>query len=90
MRTKPMRFAGTALLLNVSTGAAGSVRVEIQDGEGRAVPGYSLADCEPLVGDFIEKTVTWKHGKAPGNLADRPVRLRFALKDADLYSIRFR
>ncbi|NWG14797.1 MAG: hypothetical protein HXY20_14825 [Acidobacteria bacterium] len=90
MRTRPVRFAGKRLVVNFSTGAAGGVRVEIQDEQGRPVPGYSLEDCIPLVGDAIERTVTWKRGSGVGALAGLPVRVRFVMKDADLYAIRFR
>ena len=31
----------------------------------------------------------WKQGPDVGALAGKPVRLRFVLKDADLYSLRF-
>jgi hypothetical protein len=34
--------------------------------------------------------VTWKSGRDVSGLAGRPVRLRFAMQDADLYSVRFR
>jgi len=34
--------------------------------------------------------VTWKQGRDLRALAGRAVRLRFAMKDADIYSIRFR
>ncbi len=90
MRTRPIRFSGNTLVLNLSTGAAGSVRVEIQDEGGQPFPGYSLEDCGLLVGDAIEKAVAWKKGNGLRALAGRRVRLRFVMKDADVYSIRFR
>jgi hypothetical protein len=34
--------------------------------------------------------VTWKSGSSVAALSGKPVRLRFVMKDADLYSIRFR
>ena len=39
--------------------------------------------------DEIERAVTWRGNSDVGALAGRPVRLRFVMKDADLYSIRF-
>ncbi len=41
LTTKPLRFAGRELVLNVSTSAAGSVRVEIQDADGAPVAGFA-------------------------------------------------
>jgi hypothetical protein len=88
--TKPLTFAGRELVLNYSTSAAGSIRVEIQDAGGKPVPGYALADCDELYGDSLEQAVLWKGGSDVGLLAGQPVRLRFLLKDGDLFSMRFR
>lgn len=87
--TKPLRFTGRRLALNFATSAAGSVQVEIQDADGRPFPGFALADCPPLFGDTIERRVTWTHGSDTSTLADRPVRLRLVLQDADVYAFRF-
>lgn len=75
--------------MNFATSAAGGVKVEIQDASGKAVPGFALGDCEEHFGDSLERTVVWKNGTDLSSLAGKPVRLRFALKDADLYSIKF-
>lgn len=87
--TRPFTFEGGALSLNVSTSAAGSVRVEIQDGDGKALKGYSLRDCDEIYGDYLDRMVTWKGTADVRSLAGKPVRLRFALSDADLYSLQF-
>jgi len=87
--TKPVVFQGGRLALNLSTSAAGSVRVQIEDSEGRIFPGFSLADCPDLYGDAIERVVSWKGGPDVGRLAGTPVRLRFVLHDADLYAFGF-
>jgi hypothetical protein len=89
MVTKPLTFSGTRLEINYSTSAAGSVRVEIQDAEGKALPGFAASDCAEIIGDEINRTVNWKHGSDVSELAAQAVRLRFELKDADLYSFRF-
>jgi hypothetical protein len=89
MLTRPLIFAGKTLEINYATSAAGSVRVEIQDEAGKSIPGFALADCPEIIGDQIDRTVAWKSGTDVSKLAGRPVRLRFVIKDADLYSIRF-
>ena len=89
MVTKPLTFSGERLEINYSTSAAGSVRVEIQDAEGKPLPGFTANDCAELIGDEITRTVSWKHGSDVRKLAGQAVRLRFELKDADLYSFRF-
>ena len=87
--TKPFRFQGSTLFLNVSTSAAGGVWVEIQSADGQPVENYSLDTCHEVVGDELDKAVTWRNGDDVAALAGMPVRLRFVLKDADLYAMRF-
>ncbi|MBI3943355.1 MAG: hypothetical protein HY326_10115 [Chloroflexi bacterium] len=87
--THQIRFDGEKLLLNYATSAAGSLRVELQDGAGRPLPGYSLEESMELYGDEITQPATWQAGTDVSRWAGHPVRLRFMLKDADLYSIRF-
>jgi hypothetical protein len=87
--TRPLTFDGDRLTLNCSTSAGGSIYVEIQDAEGQPIQGYALADCSEVFGDAIEYTVRWSGGTDVGPLAGKPVRLRFVLKDADVFAMRF-
>lgn len=87
--TKPLVFTGARLSLNISTSAAGRAQVEIQDAEEHPIPGFALDDCWDIIGDTLDYTVQWKRGTDVGALAGRPVRLRFRLNDADLYSLCF-
>ncbi len=90
MITKPLVFAGRNLVINYATSAPGSVKVEIQDGAGKPMPGFALGDCIEFWGDEINRVVAWKGGTDVSRLAGKTVRLRFVMQDADLYSIRFR
>lgn len=90
MVTRVFRFRGGELVLNLATGAAGGVRVEIQDREGEALAGYGLADSVEQVGDELERVVRWRRGADVSGLAGREVRVRLVMKDADVYSLRFR
>ena len=87
--TRPLVFSGNTLEINFSTSAAGSIEVEIQDPSGRPLPGFSLEDSYEMFGDQLDRPVEWRSGKRLGSLAGRPVRLRFVMRDADLYSVRF-
>lgn len=87
--TKPITFTGKSLFLNLSTSAAGRIKVEIQDGSGKPVEGYALADCRDLFGDSLNRKVGWEKTGDVGPLQGKPVRLRFVLNDADLYSYKF-
>ena len=91
MFTRPLRFAGRTLLLNFATSAPGSIRVEIQDVSGKPVPGYGARPvlAKPSAtrssGRFLEERF-----RDLARLAGKPVRLRFVMKDAELYALRFR
>lgn len=87
--TRPLRFAGARLVLNCSTSAAGSIQIEIQDEAGQPIEGFALSDSPLIYGDSLELEVPWKEGVRLADLAGRVVRLRFVLRDADLFSMRF-
>lgn len=87
--TRPLKFDGNRLNLNAVTTVTGSVRVEIQNAAGQPHPGFTLADCTPLSGDNLSGAIRWKDNLDVSILARRTVQLRFVLKDADVYSIRF-
>ena len=87
--TRPIVFEGKKLVMNYSTSAAGSVSLELQTADGKPIEGFTLADCGKIYGDQIDRVVAWKGNTDLGKLAGTPVRLRFVLKDADLYSIQF-
>jgi hypothetical protein len=88
--TQPLVFSGRTLVLNVSTSAGGSVFVELQDAQGKALPGFTMEDCSEIFGDHLEYVARWKGGRDVSALAGQPVRLRFRLKDADVFSLRFK
>ena len=87
--TRPLRFTGTRFLVNFSTSAAGSARFALCDEGGEPIKGFTMPQCPVLYGDEIEREVTWSSGAEIASLADRAVRLRVRLKDADLFSFRF-
>ncbi len=78
------------LVINYSTSAAGSIRCEIRDAAGKPIPGYTLREADEIIGDHIERAVSWRGRTEVKPLAGKPIRLRFVMKDADLYSLRFR
>ena len=89
MVTKPLRFKGDRLEINARTAGIGFVRVEIQHAEGEPIAGYALDDCTPMTGDEVSHKVSWETGADLSKLSGKPVRLRFGMKDADVYSLRF-
>lgn len=87
--TKPVVFQGTQLRLNYATSAAGSIRVEIRDADGRPLKEWRPALCRTIFGDQLDAPVGWKDSDTLATLAGKPVRLRFELRDADLFAFRF-
>ena len=82
-------FRGNSLRLNIDTGAMGTAFVELQDADGRPIPGFTMADCEEIGGNFIDQRVYWKGSTDVSSLAGKTVRLRFNLKRAKLYAFQF-
>jgi len=89
MTTRPIRFEGDTLELNLATSAAGGLRVELLDATGEPLPGFGLEQSVELIGNEIAREAAWRDDPDLGGLAGEPVRLRFHLRDADLYSWRF-
>ncbi len=89
MTTRPLVFHGDRLLINASTSASGGVRVEILNPDGTAINRFSGDNALVFFGDSIKQEVRWDQGPDVSSLAGTPVRLRFLMKDADLYSFRF-
>jgi len=87
--SKPLVFEGKELSLNASTSAAGTIRVEVCDDQGKVIPGFSAEDCDLIYGDSLDRRVSWKGNTDMESLAGQPVLLRFFLKEADIYSLQW-
>lgn len=89
LETPPLIFKGRELRLNIDTGAMGTALVELRDADSKPIPGFTLADCEEIGGNFIDQRVYWKGKTDVSALAGRPVRLYFKLTRAKLYAFQF-
>lgn len=85
--TKPFVFEGTELSLNFATSPAGYIYVEILDEYGK--PYEAFRSCE-LFGNTTDRTVYFGASADVSKLAGKPVRLRFTMSSADIYSMIFR
>ena len=55
------------------------------DEQGNPLPGYSRAACEPLTGNSLDHRVRWgPSAELPAG--STPIRLRFIMKNASVYS----
>jgi hypothetical protein len=87
--THAIRFRGSRLSVNLDSGAGGRCRIAIEELGGGEIPGFGLDACTPLTGDRSAAMVRWRSGESLQSLADRPIRLRFALDCCKLYSFQF-
>ena len=84
--TKPIVLDGAALKINAKADWHGSVLTEVLDEHSQPLSGYSADDCVPMTEDRVDAEVRWKGESSVGELAGRPVRLRFHLRNAQLFS----
>ena len=89
MMTAPIPCDGSMLVVNYSTSAAGSIRCEVQDATGKPIPGLTLADSFELFGDELAGVMRWRDDAGLRDLVGKNIRLRFVMKDADLYAVSF-
>jgi len=85
--TRPLVFEGSKLTLNAA--ARGAVRVAIMNEAGRGIRDYTLSECDPVQTDSTNLVVSWKTNSDVGGLAGKVVRLKFEMRDAQLYAIWF-
>lgn len=80
--------ANLTLVLNVQTSVIGVVLVELRH-NGVAAKGYSLAEADGVVGNFLDKVVSWDHGRRvalpDGALSGLSVKV--AMADARVFSL---
>jgi hypothetical protein len=86
--TRQFVFEGDTLRVNAAC-EYGAVRVEALDPYFNPYPGFAAADCAPLHGAGVWHDVRWQGGSSVRALWDKPVRLRFELKQASLFAFQF-
>ncbi len=86
--TIPVIFSGRRLEINADVAPGGTLRVELLDGSGRPLPGWSLSD--PCTGDHIRSTVLWGGKEDLSKWRGHVASLRFHLNSAKLFSFAFR
>jgi len=83
--TRPLMAAANALYVNADA-SKGELTAEILDAEGRTIPGFSRADCRPMRSNSVRQRITWT---GAASFAGKPVRVKFHLRQASLYSFAF-
>lgn len=89
LTTVPLRFQGRCLWVNAEA-SAGRVGVAILDDHYRPLPGFGVADCDPVRNtDASAQRLSWRGEADLSALAGRPIRLRFWLQNARLFAFGF-
>jgi hypothetical protein len=85
LMTRPVRFTGSRLFVN-AVAKGGELRAEILDEAGQPLEPFTLKNSHTMRADSTLEEITWNGGGDLAALRDRPVRLRFALRNGSLYS----
>ena len=89
LATRRLRPGGGQLTVNANVATGGELRVEVQAPSGEPLPGYGLADCTPITGDGVRQSVRWGARVGDPSWTERDVRLKFEIRDAELYAFQF-
>lgn len=86
--TEPIIFDGKYMFVNADLkDKKSALAVEILDKDGNPIEGFTKKDCNVLKNiDSTKAVVTWKNNPEVSSIANRPVRVKFYLKNGDLYS----
>ncbi len=85
--TKPLKFTGNQLYINAKA-EKGIIKAEVTDQEGRIIKGYSKEACSGMQIDEINHPICWVEHPDLAPLADKHIRIRFYVRNAELYSFK--
>ena len=75
-----------ALFINARTRPGGEITAELLDRRNCVVPGFSHAECRPFTGDAVRHELRWRGDRLPDERIAADTKIRFRLRDADLFS----
>jgi len=85
MTTRTLLFIGDTLEVNANA-EGGSIVVEALDAAGNVIKGFSKDDSIAITSDSVRHVLKWTDKDDCRLIQGRPIRLRFHLKKAKLYS----
>ncbi len=84
LTTHNIVFNGNYFFVNAD--AKGELKVELQDTNGKVIPGYSKQDCIPMKINSTKYLISWKNNKSVSKLRNKEIKVKFYLNNGDLYS----
>ncbi len=85
LTTQPVTFSGRRLFVNTDA-REGELRVEVLGPDGAVFAAFARENCVPLRADSTCQQVLWKEAEDLARLVSLPVRFRFHLRQAQLFS----
>lgn len=85
LTTKPLSFQGRHLFLNAAADR-GAVEVAVIGPDGTAIQPFTIANCRSIRADATRMKVSWKGAHDLAAFRGRPIRFRFHIRDARLFS----
>ena len=85
-----LTFDGPQLEVNFATSGAGSLHVELEYENGKPTPGFSPEDYPNISANLLRGLLNGILKDNLSTIVGKTVRTRFELKEADLYSFKFR
>jgi len=79
-------FNTPRVTVNAKCAKGGYVTAELLDRRDRVIPGFSRNECVAFAGDSVRGTIVWKTAQFPKALIDKDRKIRFYVRNADLYS----
>lgn len=96
--TLPMRFCGRRLEINAWVGYGGEIRVELADASietgvgkelAKPIASHAFEDCDPITGNHLQHTVTWRGESDLSTWRGKPLRMRLRMHRARCYAVQF-
>lgn len=85
LTTRPIAFKGQHLFINAAV-PAGELRAEILDESGQPIEPFTKESSQPFTKDSTKACLQWKGEPNLGQLAGKPVRIRFSLRNGQLFA----
>ena len=79
-------FNTPKVTINAKCGPGGYVAAELLDRHNNPIPGFEWYYSNAFTGDSLCGEITWKTEKFPDNLIDKDKKIKFRIRNADLYS----
>ena len=79
-------FNTPRIMINAKCAPNGYVAAELVDRNNEVIPGFEKTNCSAFTGDSVRGVITWKTARFPDAWIDKDKKIKFYIKNAELYS----